>query len=830
MLDIRKMIRVSLVESNTPLNDIFIPIDKREGFKISQSPIIPTYYYRYIGTKENEDEYYDELKNLDKKLLNLNNLYIKFTNGIPLHNYNDILSKTEATWKKYDPILPSNKNNLFNELKKLDIYPKLNNPLYKTSMIESSIDLLELYFTNENSLNISKVKNFCLKFLGWINEYIPNIFANFNGTSIESNINPKVIFYGKIKKHEIYFLTYLYQLGVDILFFNPNSDDDFQKSGKLCEISKIFMLPKYSQLKEFPAYKFPSNNTTLINNEIKESNYELSSISSDTDDKDSIFASPKTSNNPFKDIFMPLNHRAGYISSSTPFVPIYFYRYIGTDKNEDEYKHILFNLHQKLSSLNNIYLKFTDQIPLVNNQELFNRTKNIWNEFKSINNSTPDIIVKKFMETKALPDIKNELLNTTLIKSFRLILDLYLSKSGNTNINKLKNFSLKLIVWANEYARNLLLGINYQDTTNPIKNPKILYYGNIKKHEVYFLIFLSKLGVDILYINSFSDEAFDAIDKEEIHSKAIHFKNKFPIKEFPKEDIVVRMETNAYKASEEISRIIHNDQDGLYKHWQFESYKTSHVTLKSTFDELKLLWNEESRMRTGFKVENGTVYIPNLFAKISGTYNDLNVYFEEIKQFKSVEQVLLLDKVPFTRTSFKTSDLYTSSFLINKKEINKKKLVEHQAYKYTYLKNELQETIIDKINQLLSTDMLKMNMTKEFKLKVLMTLLSLDEQILKLIQCFDYPFKVPKIIIYDNNKITFNDEDSIVLSFLNLLGFDILILTPTGFNNIEQKIFNKYFDTHKLETIKFDLELPDLNLFNANKAKSFLANLFGRNK
>jgi len=156
VLDTRKIIRISLKESTSPLTDIFSTFDKRIGFKNGQSPVIPTYYYRYIGTKENESTYYNELKELDKKLIDLKNLYLKFLNNIPLPNSNEFALKTEAIWKKYNPISPSNKNDLFNELKHIDVYPKLNNTLYKTSMIESFIDLMELYFTNESSINISK--------------------------------------------------------------------------------------------------------------------------------------------------------------------------------------------------------------------------------------------------------------------------------------------------------------------------------------------------------------------------------------------------------------------------------------------------------------------------------------------------------------------------------------------------------------------------------------------------------------------------------------------------------------------------------------------------
>src|SRR3712207_7091056 len=57
--------------------------------------------------------------------------------------------------------------------------------------------------------------------------------------------------------------------------------------------------------------------------------------------------------------------------------------------------------------------------------------------------------------------------------------------------------------------------------------------------------------------------------------------------------------------------VIYSEKDGLFKPWQFENYKTSPLTLRATYDELKLLWNEEARIRSGFKIENGTVYIPD---------------------------------------------------------------------------------------------------------------------------------------------------------------------------------------------------------------------------
>ena len=62
----------------------------------------------------------------------------------------------------------------------------------------------------------------------------------------------------------------------------------------------------------------------------------------------------------------------------------------------------------------------------------------------------------------------------------------------------------------------------------------------------------------------------------------------------------------------------------------------------------------------------------------------------------------------------------------------------------------------------MKTDMLKKVIDKEFKLKILMTILNLDKNILQLIQQYDYPSKIPKLLIYDNNESIFSDEDSII--------------------------------------------------------------------
>jgi len=835
MINTKKIINSSLKMSNNILEDLLSPLSKRIGFIKDASPIIPIFFYRYIGVLNNEDEYYKKICQLDEKLSQLGNLYLKFTKSIPITRNDKIIAKTQSIWERNLSFNYSNKNILLDDLIGAGVFPVIGNSLIDSSVKEAFYFIMSLYITKEQNLNLTKVKNFSLKLLTWIDSFVPSLFRGVDYIDSTSNIyNPKVLFYGNIKRHEIYFLIFLSKLGCDILYINPNSDCEFEAIDSNEQFSKLYRLPKIENIKKFSDILLLKNQQTQ-RNQVSFGNKNTPSHFpglKNTLDSQIIAVSLKTSNEPFKDIQKPLNNRSGFIGSPLPLIPVYFYRYIGINGDEEEYYNELFRLDKRLENLKDLYVKFTNNIPLVSNSDLLKNTQDVWKEIGEFDASKKDLLISLLIRSNVFPKFNENILHSTFVRSFTLIIEMFLKTEKNVNLSKIKNFSLKILTWVNQFVPKLLKSFNFQKKSDiDTYNPKVLFYGDIKKHEVLFLILLSKLGCDILYVNSMTDGAFVKIDDSSIHSKLIEFTNKKPLKEFPKEEILLRKETTAFKASREISTIIHSENDGVYMPWQFESYKTHPITLKTTFDELKILWNETSRMRSGFKVENGTVYIPNLFAKISGVHSNLNMYWNEVKSFKSAESTLFIPKVPFTKVSFKPSDLYTCGYLINKNGlIDKKALLDSIVYKFSYLKTPLQETIIEKINQMLKISMLKKPLDKKFKLKILITILSIDTEILKLIQRFDYPADVPKLIIYDKDEQLFNDEDSIILSFLNLMGFDILILTPTGYNNIEQVIHEKYYDNHKLETVKFDLELPDFNSLAGSQkevSRSFWSGLFG---
>ena len=775
MLNIERIIISKSKKSNNLLEDLKIPITKRSDYHYYKSFFVPVYFYRINGN-ENTLEY---LKNY---LSNKKYILIKQKSFI---QNNDLLNLIKNTYNEDTDLF-------FKALKNTNFFNTTNNKLLNNSIENAFYKTLKLY-SNKNN-NTTKIKNFSYKLLLKIKEYSKNI--------IFDDDNTKVLYYGNIKEHDIYFLYLLFEIGCDILYINED-DSLFENFDFIQEISNktTIQVPINFSLTH-------SHKTDEANNELNNNHLPLNTFY--TND---IITTLKKSDNIFNEFFLPLSKRHNYISGEKVVMPVFFYRYIGFKDNEIEFNNELFHFDKKLSEYGSKYIKFINKIPF-NSQ--FMPKLNWSNGLNTSNN-----IVQYLNQNSAFFDLDDKRYKMKLLSSFKEILDLFLKEESNPS--KVKNFVFKFITWINEYLPNLILNFDYANKLNKIIiNPKVLYYGDIKIHEFYFLILLSKLGADIIYINTLKDIPYDVNNK---YSIPLLLEKRCENKPFPQKEILTRKKTTAYKASEEIGMIIHNEEDGVYKPWQFQSYYPKAVTLKTTYDELKILWNNESRMRTGFKVFNKNIYIPNIFAKISGTHEQINDYWADLSSFLT-ESTLFFEEVPFTKITYTKQELYKSAFLFKNNKIQKEELLNYEFYKFGYLNTDIQSTIINKIEEIIELNPFKEAMTTELKLKVLVTILELPKEIVRMIQNFDYPFIPPKIVIYDNTEKMFSIEDSIIISFLNLFGFDILILTPTGYNNIEQKIQTQYYDIHKLGKNVFDLSLP--NLKKLKKQKKSIWSIFSK--
>ena len=677
--------------------------------------------------------------------------------------------------------------------------------------------ILKLYMTNERAVNLSIVVNFSTKILLWFGNYGKLIRK-------KSPYNPKVIYWGSPQKHEIYFLILISLIGYDVLVLNTSFKDEFDKVDKH---HKFSMLIKNS--KDLPIGAFPTQNnqgevkikSTHSKPEKMETNLQTKQQKNLSDSllNDHVaVVKLKRTETVFEEILVPLNKRTGYVGGPYPILPTYFVRYIGvrssSDDWETEYYNSLYNLDKAFRMLG-FYIKFHEGIPAPSPEE----SSLIPDRLIGYSFQNQVEIIEQILRAKILPQTYNELLDNTIRKTFVEIVNLFAEKSSNGNTSIVLNFSLKIISWLNRYLPQLFPKRNHTQKSrvegfNYEHNPKILFYGPIKVHEIFLLTAFHKLGCDVLFVHSDEDgdEPFQIFDQDNSLTHLIRNRHNLPLVSFPERERLIRKSTIAYNASKEIEEVIYGEEVGLFKPWQFENYGTQPITLKTTYEELKILWREPTKLRPEFKIQNKKVYVPNLFAKINGVSEDLDTYWQDLKALSSTSNTRLIEDASFTKISYTKQELYQTNYLLNEQGLlDELKVVKSRHYKFGYLKAPLQQFLITKTNELLFSGMFLVTVDEKFKLKIIMTILTMDDSLLKLIEVFDYPQEVPKVIVYDNQKETFNETDTILLAYFNIIGLDVVIFTPTNYKTIEQYIKPSLFDLHQLPLVKYDLALPALN-------------------
>lgn len=824
-MEARKNALTVLKHSNNVFKDILSPLADRE----TSSSI---YFYRIIGCDQ-EDKYLAEIINLDEKLRALGN-YLFFDRRIKIASNSSI----EAARKLLVQVPLNDYSNgaLLNFLE-IHGYFSLTSNLQVNQNIKDAFGImLNLYLTNESAVNLSIVMNFVMKVLLWFVDYGKQVGK-------KSPYNPKIIFWGSPHKHEVYFLLLMSLIGCDILVLNMSFEDNFDRVDTQNEFSLIIRKAKERQISAFPTKESlketqieTEKNYALVENPKSDPNTQrdldtyqnLMAIIDPT-----IVVKLKKSANIFEDILTPLNKRSGYIDGPAPILPTYFLRYIGAPASSDdweaEYYNSLYNLDNSFK-ISGFYLKFQDGIPAPS------ATESNYIPQRIIGYPYKDKfeVLEHLLQANILPLMYDRLLDNTVKKTFVDSVNLFTEKSGKINTSIVLNFSLKLVTWFNRYLPKLLTrskrnqkfrvgGLDYEH------NLKILFYGTIKPHEIYLLYAFHKMGCDVLFIhpNEEGDLPFRNFDSDIVITQVIRNEHNLPLSAFPEGERLIRKSTIAYKASKEIEEVIYSEEVGLYKPWQFENYTTQPITLKTTFDELKILWQEPAKLRPEFKVQNEKVYVPNLFAKINGVYEDLNAYWQDIKLLSSSYNTRLLEDVPFTRIIYTRQELYQSDYLLNELGFfEEKKVLKSPFYKFGYLKEDLQHFLISKINELLTSGMFLTTLDESFKLKIIMTILTMDDSLLKLIEVFDFPQEIPKVIVYDNEKETFSENDAILLAYFNLIGLDVIIFTPTNYKTIEQQIKPSFFDQHQLPLVKYDLTLPPLDRISATPVQK--SGLFSR--
>jgi len=405
-----------------------------------------------------------------------------------------------------------------------------------------------------------------------------------------------------------------------------------------------------------------------------------------------------------------------------------------------------------------------------------------------------DAIVQNTLATR------HELFTTTIAsKLSHSLVQLYGSQTSNSIY---ENATFKILEWLHHFKQ--ALGIHQ----------RLCFYGAPTTHEKIVLNLLETLGFEVILIS----------DAE----LTTQFTSTIPLplvtlKQFERHLIKTRdykthsHPTTAYAAEEEIETILYCEETGLFKPWQLSDYIHQPLTLFTTFEELVLLWKEPARMRPGFQVKNKHVTIPRLFAKISGVHQDLGEYCQTIMSLLTTPHTVIFSRIPICQGDFPEPIKQLASEAVHHRDQLDHWLLNQPAYPYKHLRKSLQLRIVEACQ---SFDDLEKSIQVSF---------TLHPSLIRMINEFDAPHKVPKVVIYDSDEFLFSEFDKVLIQLLEFLGFDLLIITPTGYNNIEEIVDEALFVHHRLSHHHYDLKLEDLNTLSTQKTtKSFFSNWFNR--
>ena len=385
------------------------------------------------------------------------------------------------------------------------------------------------------------------------------------------------------------------------------------------------------------------------------------------------------------------------------------------------------------------------------------------------------------------------------------------------NLNRLTNRTIYLLCWLQRFQAALFKGW---------KSPQVgcfVYLGGCRnENEAFFLRYLSRLPVDVVILTPDLNRKC-CLEAENLY--VMHFNDSIPVMRFPRENADLQLSTAAYHAERELDTLMYQDT-GMYRNQQYQ--RGVSAALQSIYEEIAILWDQELKYRPNFDVTDSVVTMPVIFAKVSGVKDgQVQPYWAGIKKLLTPD-TLLIRGAPYLRPEDPNPvRAWTAGFLKNGK-LQRARIKGHSCYQYGVLREEVQEHILDKLQLLLDRKLIRGIGENGTEYTVIATVLNLNKDILRMLQKFDFTRKNPKIVYINTAEAVLSLEDSILMAFLNLAGFDIVFFVPTGYQCVEKYWNNKGMEEHQIGEYVYDLTIPDFDTISIKPRRNWRERIFRR--
>lgn len=646
--------------------------------------------------------------------------------------------------------------------------------------------------------NPGVMKNAYVKYMCWLRASLGHVLAQLGRP-----MPIKVLFEGDIAKHEVLFLHLLHQAGCDVVYVHYTSPQSYLKAdpgGLFSElISGAVLAAQPSGLlagaaappgaprapaKAAPAPLAPAPWKGM------EHTVELNTWLGDRP--------------AWEAVLLPNAQRTGGAPGKLPCLLAACY---GGD-NREEYRNRLFHLKQGLDTAGKKWILMLDPPPAPTAAE-----------------TAPYLSVDKTLARerllRALADRMS--LNVGRVQSLlaqQAFYEVMISGSESDPV-RTYNHGVRLACWLKRYGDMLFDGYRAE------VQPAIVFYGPMKDAEIALFGALAQMGVDVLCFIPMLEEQGKLFTHHlaPLWAKVL-FNGSLPLEPFPQREEKLRPSTTAYNASRELDQLLYTDT-AIFRDRQFT--RSQPVTLKTTYDEVGQLWKEQAQFRPSFEARDGVVHVPNLFSKICGVdHGDLELYWNHIREMVT-DNTFLADSVPFLTVQGPAMSAPQAKSFLHDGKLDPKALKASSHYRYDYLPDDMQDYILEKIQALIDYDLI-INAGPDLSASVLSVLMNLDKELLRMLQSFDFTKDIPKFIVVDLKETLFSLEECILLAFLNLVGFDIAIFTPTGYRNLEKYIRPDSYDTLIAGEYQFDLQAPNLRDRKGRTGGDFFSRWFSGGK
>lgn len=615
--------------------------------------------------------------------------------------------------------------------------------------------------------NDHMLRNAYIKFMCWLYYRFERMINRLGEEEI-----PKILYEGQVSVYELKLLYILARAGCDLVLLQKNGDGEYQKLDPASRYSLAY--------EEAGGRDFPQG-------------YGIRALRSEWEEKqriDRLYGEPPRwicaanvwcSGDPGKDLLSEEKSRG----SDPHLIYNAFFQIRGVE-NKLTYRNEWYQLQLQLKNRGKGMVILSGEIPPPAPDEVAKIRRENWGSLERLLSGLAANI-----QEPANPELKK-----LLVKVFYDLMTEESRKPGG-NLNKLMNRGVYLLCWLERYKAPL-----FQNWQEP-RTAAFYYLGGCKnENEAFFIRYLARLPVDVLLLIPDGTERFPLSDPL-LFEKT--YDERLNVTSFPQENAGIQMETAAYHAERELDTLMYQDT-GMYRNFQYE--KATAITLRTMYEEIAILWDQEVKYRPNFSVVNNVVNIPVILGKVSGVKDgDVQMYWQELRKLVTADTFVVRQAPYLTGSDENPIRPFVTGFLKNGR-LMREKIKSHEAYPYGYLRGEMQEHILDKLQLLLDQKTIRGTFENGTEYTILAVVLNLPKELVRLLQKFDFTKKNPKLICINASEAIYSREDAVLTAFLNLVGFDVVFFAPTGYQNIEKHFNQRWIEEYRIGEYLYDLQIP----------------------